>query len=733
MRDRIVAGLMLANAIYSSANAIPTALLSTSEIDCGNLVLSFSTIRFGRAWWFCGKYALVAFEIFILGASSWTLSRGACAMSPLWETVFHIGCMLCGIAAFLVFYIECLGINAAGYNEATLAETQDDGFEYLSDHDDLDDDSPRLVAANAFVAARNRYDTLVQRMLQIWVAFLGLAILLWFYLRKSYFKIVGQWRRLAEKALLEEADDEWKVTRRSRWQTQRRVLAAQRGVYAQVARPLELYVLIFVLFGAPAIVMATDFCLSDSGAQSTGHTSIARDGSLSYRTCDVWCEFALSFRSLAAVAVYFWPRQHRAELWDVQTMFRNLWMRVLSWCSSRRSGSANVSGATPTVMELFAMSAMSADDGDSWQINEENIRLDKKLAEGSYGAVWEGHCKGFGAVAIKVLFAKSFDDDGDLCNEQAAEDLRKECAVLERLDHPNLLKFYGFGTTVDGNGFVVTELLGRGSLRDALDDEHTRLDWSTVSTIALHVALGMDCLHSIPVIHRDLKSANILLDEHLNAKVCDFGASRQLHSQRPEVLYSSFTGVTHIVRGSTSLTIDPHEAACIHTTLANLAVGVVDAHGTMTAAVGSLLWMAPEVLRGDKEYGTEVDVFAFGMVLWELATRERPWDELGGHHDFFDLIRLVTKALQKGRRPTLPSTVATEAPDFVSLMRKCWAGDPADRPSFPEVAKHLAVLTHDNGPNIRNVQCLSGRNARPPRRDGGSADLTERLLSADNW
>jgi hypothetical protein len=80
MRDRIVVGLMVANAVYSTANVIPLNALRISVMDCGRLAMSFDAIRFGRAWWFCGKYGLVSFELFILGASIRALHHGTRAV-----------------------------------------------------------------------------------------------------------------------------------------------------------------------------------------------------------------------------------------------------------------------------------------------------------------------------------------------------------------------------------------------------------------------------------------------------------------------------------------------------------------------------------------------------------------------------------------------------------------------------------------------------------------------------
>ena len=106
-------------------------------------------------------------------------------------------------------------------------------------------------------------------------------------------------------------------------------------------------------------------------------------------------------------------------------------------------------------------------------------------------------------------------------------------------------------------------------------------------------------------------------------------------------------------------------------------------------------WMAPEMFRGDEFYTRAVDVYSFGVVLYELATRKiEPWaGELPtGELEFF---RALKRALQAGRRPTVPDDVSAEHGDFVAVIERCWAGDPADRPEFSLVVSTLATCLRD--------------------------------------
>lgn len=95
--------------------------------------------------------------------------------------------------------------------------------------------------------------------------------------------------------------------------------------------------------------------------------------------------------------------------------------------------------------------------------------------------------------------------------------------------------------------------------------------------------------------------------------------------------------------------------------------------------------------RGDTAYSAAVDVYSFGVIMFEIATRESPWQELEACDDT-ELFRELNKALQDGRRPTIPPEIVQSQPVYVELLRQSWAGDPADRPTFPELSQALADL-----------------------------------------
>eukprot|EP00035_Acanthoeca_spectabilis_P014874 m.293067 g.293067 ORF g.293067 m.293067 type:complete len:429 (+) comp16239_c0_seq3:797-2083(+) len=289
--DRIIVGMLLANAVYSLANAVPQNLLHTDVVNCGSFQLSFDQLRFWRAVWFGGKYALVGFEIFIVGASIWALSTGVKSLPTRFENCLHSVCVVLGVSAFTAFYVRCKQLNDKGYNEETSRQALLNTFSYLNANDDYDDYTPANTASHEYDSARAQYDLLVQAMLRAWLAFLGVAIALWLVLRWKFTRLLSEWQFTITDARAQWNRDLWAAGDMGARQTKERVLMLLKEGYEEVARPLEPFVVVFVLFGIVCIVMATDWCQADSIAhsyQSTSgnqgyHNNLSRTGNVMWR------------------------------------------------------------------------------------------------------------------------------------------------------------------------------------------------------------------------------------------------------------------------------------------------------------------------------------------------------------------------------------------------------------------------------------------------------------------
>jgi len=249
--------------------------------------------------------------------------------------------------------------------------------------------------------------------------------------------------------------------------------------------------------------------------------------------------------------------------------------------------------------------------------------MERKIGEGTFGAVFKAKWRG-STVACKKLHRTDIADD--------IEDFKKEISILGRMRHPNILLYLGSVTTDQNNLCIVTEFLDGGNLHDALHERKLRFDFRTNLSLMKQVAFGLNYLHLSNIIHRDLKLANILMDKHMNVKLCDFGLS---------------------------ITKKPNFE--------------------VTESVGSPLWRAPEVLL-KKPYNQAADIYSFSLCCWELLSLEEPYLDI---EDFDQLVRDVAI---KGNRPTIPSFVPSE---LALMFRLGWDIDPHKRPNCAQIIAQL--------------------------------------------
>lgn len=300
----------------------------------------------------------------------------------------------------------------------------------------------------------------------------------------------------------------------------------------------------------------------------------------------------------------------------------------------------------------------------AWQIPEKHVKWRTKIAEGSYGHVWKGSWAGHD-VAIKIL-QRSLDDEFE---PHAETDFKSECQVLQSIRHPHLVLFFGAGEiTGDKKAFIVTEFMAKGSLRSVLNDSSNILKWEQKQSVASHIASGMQYLHNLGIVHRDLKSDNCLCDIQLNTKVADFGTSKLISSEK----------IISEGRDETLFVSQGHASA------------------TMTKGIGTLLWMAPELFTSERHtYGPKVDVYSFAIIMWEIATRREPWDELS-MTSYLNMYAELGDALDAGRRPAIPNELLSpNHAAYITTMRKCWDQTPEKRPKFSQIVEIFTVNAFD--------------------------------------
>ncbi|KAL3843336.1 hypothetical protein ACJIZ3_000739 [Penstemon smallii] len=271
-----------------------------------------------------------------------------------------------------------------------------------------------------------------------------------------------------------------------------------------------------------------------------------------------------------------------------------------------------------------------SDGSDVWEIDPYFLKFESKVASGSYGDLYKGTYRSQ-EVAIKILKAERL-------NTELQTEFAQEVFIMRKVRHKNVVQFIG-ACTKPPNLCIVTEFMSGGSVYDYLHKQKGTFKLPALLKVAIDISKGMNYLHQNNIIHRDLKAANLLMDENEVVKVGDFGVAR--------------------VKAQT---------------------------GVMTAETGTYRWMAPEVIE-HKPYDHKADVFSFGVVLWELLTGKLPYE-------YLTPLQAAVGVVQKGLRPTIPKNTH---PKLVELLEKCWQRDPNLRPDFSEVIEILQQISKEVG------------------------------------
>mmetsp|Transcript_41925 Transcript_41925/g.98317 ORF Transcript_41925/g.98317 Transcript_41925/m.98317 type:complete len:349 (-) Transcript_41925:44-1090(-) len=300
------------------------------------------------------------------------------------------------------------------------------------------------------------------------------------------------------------------------------------------------------------------------------------------------------------------------------------------------------------------------------QIHPDDLAIGMPVGLGASAEVFRATWKGQ-PVAVKMLFHLMPRSDKEMTT------LNREVQILAQAQHPNLVRLYGVCLGARPLR-IVTDFCEGGNLADLIYDPGAlSLTWDQKLQIAADTAAGMVYLHNHNIIHRDLKSPNLLLDKKLTSvddtphcKISDFGLAK------------------------------------MHT----------DKLGAMTTQVGTLLWMAPEMFN-NRFYNEKVDVYSFALVLFEVICEEQPFEDVDPSH--------IESKVSKGERPDLEA-VPPECPQpLLQLMTHSWAAKPDARPSFEHILKVLVKLEpnpesplngHTRAPSVLQQPATSSRLCR---------------------
>ncbi|XP_023574863.1 mitogen-activated protein kinase kinase kinase 20 isoform X1 [Octodon degus] len=257
------------------------------------------------------------------------------------------------------------------------------------------------------------------------------------------------------------------------------------------------------------------------------------------------------------------------------------------------------------------------------QIKFDDLQFFENCGGGSFGSVYR---------------AKWISQDKEVAVKKLLK-IEKEAEILSVLSHRNIIQFYGVILEPPNYG-IVTEYASLGSLYDYINSNRSEeMDMDHIMTWATDVAKGMHYLHMeapVKVIHRDLKSRNVVIAADGVLKICDFGASR-FHN-----------------------------------------------HTTHMSLVGTFPWMAPEVIQSLPVSET-CDTYSYGVVLWEMLTREVPFKGLEG-------LQVAWLVVEKNERLTIPSSCPRS---FAELLHQCWEADAKKRPSFKQIISILESMSND--------------------------------------
>jgi len=266
------------------------------------------------------------------------------------------------------------------------------------------------------------------------------------------------------------------------------------------------------------------------------------------------------------------------------------------------------------------------------EIRYSDVEIEERVSGGGFSIVYKANWMSL-PVAVKRIFDPNI-------TKELMDEFRNEVSMLSRFRHPNIVQILATVSTPP-NLCVVCEWMARGSLHHVLHASKVKLSEARSRSLAIQASLALHFIHTENVVHRDIKPMNFLVDEHLRLKLGDFGFAKKINS------------VQNNKNGELK---------------------------NKTTIIGSPPYMAPELWMGEIA-SKKSDVYALGIVLWEIFTRGLPFCGMDPKE--------IRQRVLKGTRPSInphdeeqPMHYGTQAGD---LIQRCWKEEKFDRPSSKEV------------------------------------------------
>ena len=291
-----------------------------------------------------------------------------------------------------------------------------------------------------------------------------------------------------------------------------------------------------------------------------------------------------------------------------------------------------------------------------FKIDSRQLELKRKVAEGATGAVWKGVLNKQWDVAVKIFH-----------REKIAQKIapQSEIEFLMRTRHQRLVMFVGMGTVEEtGQKFMVSEYCECGALSTKLWSES--IPWIQSLQLLSDIAEGLAYLHLMhKSVHCDLKSPNVMLINEgiwLRAKLADFSHSKIVYSGKRKTPTSSQK-------------IESKKEA----------VHAASWKRRGTGYRGTIEWMAPELMNAENcMYGPSVDIYSFGMIMYEFLSGAKPWRE-------FHLSTDIVSQVSSGKRPPIPTQ--RRVPElYLDFMQRCWEHQMEKRPLIDVVCRKIAEI-----------------------------------------